>query len=133
MTAPAPVITGDEILATNSADQFTVQNVTGLQRAGLLVALSIGIFSTFAIIWILWVWSATVPPPPALVVNSANAPTAISDTVQTLANYRVAAEVAAEKPLQWFDVLFTKMIYPLLTLVLGYIFASRENNASREV
>lgn len=42
-----------------------------------------------------------------------------------LENYKAAADIAFEGPAKLFDLVITKIFYPLFTLILGYIFGAR--------
>jgi len=133
MSSQPTTVSGVDILNQEAPKAISVQPLTALQRAGLVIALGVGIFSFLALIPIMGVWVTHVPPPPSIAIDSSNDPQVITDTVKTFETYKMAAEIAAEQPLKWFDGLFTKILYPLLTLVLGYIFgAGRQGNDEGE-
>lgn len=133
MASQSPVVTGSDILAGYTPSDVEIQRLAPIQRAGLWIAAGVGLFSILALIPIMGVWWAHVPPMPPIAIDSSANPQAITDTVKVFETYKVATEMAAEQPLKWFDGLFIKILYPLLTLVLGYIFgATRQGSENNE-
>lgn len=108
-----PVIQGTEILG-QTPGSVSIQPLTSLQRAGLWLAIGVGIFSLVALVLIMVPWMTHLPPMPDMAVDA-----------QVLENYRTATALAAEEPQQWFDSVLVKILYPLFTLILGYIFGAR--------
>lgn len=41
--------------------------------------------------------------------------------------------MAAEEPQKWFDSVVMKILYPLFTLILGYIFGARSQGNESEM
>src|SRR5712692_10304946 len=117
---PPPVITGASILATHAPGAVSVPPLTSLQRAGLWLALGVGVFSIVALYVIMSVWANNVPKLPPIAIDSSKNAQVITDTAKTFETYQLASQIAAEQPLKWFDGLFTKMLYPLFALILGY-------------
>jgi hypothetical protein len=131
MSSQPPVTSGEDILKEfTPSKEVSLQSLTALQHAGLSVLLGLGIFSLVAFFLIIIVWIWHVPSTPTIVINSATNPQVISDTVKTFDTYKIASDIAAEQPFKWFDGLFTKLLYPLVTLVLGYIFGATQQNTA---
>lgn len=128
-------ITGNEILNQNAPanvlgqNPVSVQPLTELQRSGLRVLLFLGVFSIFALFGIMAAWYSHVPVTPTISIDSTTNPQIISDTLKTFETFKSASDIAAEQPKQWFDLLFVKMLYPLVTLVLGYIFGAQTKSS----
>src|SRR5215213_238115 len=129
MTTPpsATTTSGDDILnELTPSQEVSIQPLTALQRAGLRVLLGLCIFSLVALIPIMFVWITHVPLRPNIAIDSSTNPQVITDTLKIFETYKMASDIAAEQPLKWFDGLFVKILYPLVTLVLGYIFGASQ-------
>lgn len=130
-TQPTPEITGDEILGEYAPldNDVSLSGITGLQRLGGRILFAIFIISVLAVIVIMIPWLINIPKVPTIpVIQGQGADTAIANTQKMLDFYKLANEIAAEQPLEWFKVFVAGLLYPLATLVLGYIFGT--NNSS---
>ena len=102
----------------------TPEELPALKKAGMKIVLGIGLFAAAALIPLIWTWIAHTPA--AIVVPAAGSigSQTASQTAQAVEMYRLASQAAAQQPLAWFEALFVKLLYPLLTLVLGYVFGA---------
>jgi len=124
--SPATV-SGQSILDQLPGD--VPEQLPPLKRAGMQIVLGIALFAAVALVPLLWAWMAHVPPRPVMSPRVIASLTA-SETAQVIGTYREASAVAAQQPLAWFEALFTKMLYPLLTLVLGYVFGAASQDSA---
>jgi len=118
-------IKGSEIVGQYGEEAVDIKLLTPLQKAGLRILLGVGIVSVFVILGLGWQWISQSPKFPTL-------PTSATDTQQItnakslLENYKMAGELALSGPKDLFDMIILKVLYPLFTLVLGYVFGTRK-------
>jgi hypothetical protein len=115
-------VSPQEILRVGGAEK-PVSGGTFLQRTGLLLATAVGSLGAVVILALVgkWFWYA-----PALPVIPANADPAAIKTI--LDNYRALQQIALEPFNTLFDSVVVKVLLPIFTSILGYIFgrANRE-------
>jgi len=123
----ADLISGSDILAEQQVD-VKMERLTPLQQAGMRLAIGVGAVTFLVMVglWTHWMWHT--PTVPSLVIDSTNGQAVITDTKLLMDNYKIAAELAMDGPSRMFDQMVVKMLYPLFTLILGYVFGA--NNAS---
>lgn len=122
----------EDIIGSLGKTPVELSPLTGVQQAGVWIAAGIGAAGVFVLVVILWQWSNHVPPVPTIAINSAVNSQAITDTLKTFEYYKLATEIAAQQPLSLADSLLAKIIVPLFTLVLGYIFGAQQTKESKD-
>ena len=110
--------TANEILQSAGAEK-PVTGGTFLQRTGLILAGFVGATGagvTFALVakWVLYAPATPVIPPGA---DPATVKT-------TLDNYRALQQIALDPFISLFDSVVVKVVLPVFTSILGYIFGS---------
>jgi hypothetical protein len=114
-------VSANEILRSAGAEK-PVTGGTFLQRTGLILAGCVGATGaivTFALVG-KWVFCAPVVPVIQPGVDQA--------TVKALLdNYRTLQQIALEPFTGLFDSIVVKVLLPVFTSILGYIFGSRAN------
>jgi len=127
-------ISKDDILGNFPTGQLRLlkKRLTPLQSAGMKIVFGISIFAFLALIPIMVMWFSDKPSTPDIDLSSITDTQTLANATKTIELYKTANEVAADQPQKWFDNLFVKILYPLSTLVLGYVFgaktASETNN-----
>ncbi len=114
-------VPGDFILRAFEDEDVLAERLTALQRAGMRIALGVGIVGTIVILALGVQWWLRSPQMPSLPVDSQQ----VESTKAILENYKTASDMALEGPAKIFDMVIVKILYPLFTLILGYIFGSR--------
>jgi hypothetical protein len=107
-----------EILKSAGADK-PVSEGTYLQRTGLLLAAGVGALGAVVMLALVakWFWYAPAIPPAA-----------DPATVKTiLENYKALQQTALEPFTTLFDSIVVKVLLPIFTSILGYIYGSRTN------
>jgi hypothetical protein len=112
-------VSPSEILASAGAEA-PVTRGTFLQRTGLILAGCVGALGSIVILLLVWKWMSSAPAPPVIpVVADANAAKAILD------NYKTLQQITLEPYINLFDSVVVKVLLPVFTSILGYIFGSR--------
>jgi hypothetical protein len=112
-------VSASEILAAAGAEK-PVTGGTFLQRTGLILAGCVGVLAALVIFALVgkWMWSA--PPQPMI------PPGADAATVKAiLDNYKALQQITLEPYTTLFDSIVVKVLLPVFTSILGYIFGSR--------
>jgi hypothetical protein len=110
-----------EILKSAGADK-PVTGGTFLQRTGLVLAAFVGATGAIVTLALLWKWILYAPQVPII------PPTADQAGVKAiLDNYKALQQIALEPFNTMFDSIVVKVILPVFTSILGYIFGSRTN------
>ena len=110
-----------EILRSAGADK-PISEGTFLQRTGLILAAFVGGVGALVIVALIAKWTASAPAVPVIPPGS--------DAVTTKAlldNYQSLQRIALEPFTTLFDSVVVKVLVPIFTSILGYIFGSREN------
>lgn len=111
----------DEILQSSGASG-TVELGTYTQRAGMKLAKWVGVLGSAVTLIILakWIWMTWC-------VNCTNiAPTASTEQADMLVkNYKALQEQAFDSASKMFDAIVVKVLLPVFTSILGYIFGAR--------
>jgi hypothetical protein len=115
------VVSADEILRSSGAEQ-PVSEGTYLQRTGLHLAGWVGAVATIVILMLVIKWVKYAPPVPNLAnITDQSAAKAI------LENYKLLQQIVMEQFTTLFDSIVVKVLLPIFTSILGYIFGSRTN------
>jgi hypothetical protein len=112
-------VSPNDILKAAGADKPVTEG-TFLQRTGLLLAGFVGGISAIVILALIGKWIFYAPKLPAIPSNADQA------TVKAmLDNYRALQQIALEPFTTLFDSIVVKVLLPVFTSILGYIFGSR--------
>jgi hypothetical protein len=123
-------INGSEIVGQYGEQAVDIKLLTPLQKAGLRILLGVAIVSVFVIIGLGLQWISQAPKFPNLPISAADTQQ-IANTKMLLENYKAAGELALSGPKELLDMIVLKMLYPLFTLVLGYVFGTRRADTDR--
>jgi hypothetical protein len=119
--APLVSVSADQILAAAGADK-PVTAPTYLQRTGLLLATSVGALAGVVTLLLVSKWMYAAPAVPIIPVGSDPA------TVKLiLENFKTLQQLALEPYTTLLDSIVVKVLLPVFTSILGYIFGSRSN------
>lgn len=122
MTDPQTV-SADDVLRAGGAEH-PVKEGTFLQRTGLLLAASVGAIACLVILALVikWTWYApTIPTiPPDMDREKARI---------LIENYRQLQQATLEPFTSLFDSIVVKVLLPVFTSILGYIFGSRSDRS----
>jgi hypothetical protein len=118
-------VSADEVLRSAGAEK-PVTGGTFLQRTGLVLAVAVGSIGAFVIVALIGRWIFYAPAPPVLPTG------ADANTIRTtLENYRSLQQIALEPFTTLFDSIVVKVILPVFTSILGYIFGTRAGERER--
>jgi hypothetical protein len=112
-------VSAREVLASAGANA-PVKGGTFLQRTGLILAACVGALGSLVILLLVGKWMCSAPTTPAI------PPGADSNTVKAiLDNYKTLQQITLEPYTTLFDSIVVKVLLPVFTSILGYIFGSR--------
>ena len=116
-------VSAGEILKAEGADK-PVSGGTFLQRTGLILAGFVGATGAIVILALVGKWAFYAPPAPVIPPGSDPA------TVKALLdNYKTLQQIALEPFTTLFDSVVVKVLLPVFTSILGYIFGSQANRS----
>jgi hypothetical protein len=111
-----------DVLRTMGAEK-PVTGGTFLQRTGLTLAACVGTLSGVVILALIGRWMVYAPQVPVIPPGTDPA------TVKAiLDNYKTLQQTALEPFTTLFDSIVVKVLLPVFTSILGYIFGSHANN-----
>jgi len=118
-----------DILKATGAEH-PVTGGTFLQRTGLILAGFVGGVSAVVILALVGKWITYAPPLPALLaIPPGSDPAAVKAILDNnkaiLENYKTLQQVSLEPLTTLFDSIVVKVLLPVFTSILGYIFGSR--------
>jgi hypothetical protein len=113
-------VSPEEVLRVGGAED-PVRPGTFLQHAGLKMARWFGIFGGIVMLILLVKWWVTFPTPPTLPVGIES-----EKAKAALENYRQLQEISLDPILKICDSIIVRLLLPVFTTILGYIFGSRE-------
>ena len=96
-----------------------------LERAGLQLALGVGLAIGVVTLIVAFDWFRTRPPMPHLSGT-------LAEQAQTIENFKALNDVALERATKIFDLIVVKAFLPVFTGILGYIFGSRSEKVDEE-
>ncbi len=120
------VISASEVLNAAGAGEPVTEG-TFLQRTGLLLAACVGTLATVVTILLVAKWMYSAPSMP--VIASGTDPNA---TKAILDNYKTIQQLTLEPYTTLFDSIVVKVLLPVFTSILGYIFGSQSASRSRD-
>lgn len=126
----AQTVSGDAIVQGFGDLDLRMERLTALQQAGMKILLWVGVVSSLVLLGLVFQWISHSPRVPTLSVNSTDSQQ-MANAKAALENYKTASDLAWEGPARLFDVVILKVLYPLITLVLGYIFGTRVAGTNR--
>jgi hypothetical protein len=114
-------VSPDEILRSAGADK----PVTGtwLQRTGAVLAACVGTLAAIVTLALIGKWICTAPPLPAIPLG-----TDATGAKAILENYKSLQQLALDPYTALFDSIVVKVLLPVFTSILGYIFGSQRNH-----
>jgi hypothetical protein len=118
------IVSASDILKAAGADKPVTEG-TFLQRTGLILAGCVGGVAAVVILALVGKWVFYAPRLPVL------QPGADPATVKAmLENYKTLQQIALEPFTTLFDSIVVKVLLPVFTSILGYIFGSRSEKKS---
>jgi hypothetical protein len=99
-----------------SAGEVTLE-LTPLQKAGLWLALGVGLAIAVVTLFVLCDWFSNRPAVPQLTGDATQAKA-------TLDNFQALNAAALSRATELFDLIVVKAFLPVFTAILGYIFGS---------
>ena len=118
-----PQIISGDTLVSSAATRNEAQEITGLQRIGKDLALWILIITTIVIVGLGFFWYTHSPLPPQLTLaDGALNEDGLAAAENLMQQYKLANDIALEGTRELFDAIVGKMLFPLLTAIIGYIF-----------
>ena len=111
----------DEILASTGASG-KVEEGTYTQRAGMRLAKWVGILGSAVTLLILakWIWMTW-----CIACTDIPASTSTEQADMLVKNYKALQEQAFDSASKMFDTVVVKVLLPVFTSILGYIFGAR--------
>jgi hypothetical protein len=114
-------VSANEILRSAGAEK-PITGGTFLQRTGLILAGCVGATGAIVTFALVGKWVFCAPAAPVIQPGTDQA------TVKALLdNYRTLQQIALEPLTGLFDSIVVKVLLPVFTSILGYIFGSRAN------
>lgn len=96
---------------------ITSARPTFVQRAGLWLALGVGLLIfVVTVTLVAFFWAHYPDPPPASAWTSADKP-------DPLGPYKALSEISTKNAIDLFHTVVTQALLPVFTAILGYIFA----------
>jgi hypothetical protein len=112
-----------EILKAAGADKPVVEG-TYLQRTGLLLAGAVGLIAALVTLALIGKWLISAPSVPVIPPSTDEARIKI-----ILDNYKTLQQIALEPFTTLFDSIVVKVLLPVFTGILGYIFGTKANKS----
>jgi hypothetical protein len=112
-------VSASDILKAAGADKPVTEG-TFLQRTGLILAGCVGGVTAVVILALVSKWVFSAPKLPVLQPSADQAA-----TKAMLENYKTLQQIALEPLTTLFDSVVVKVLLPVFTSILGYIFGSR--------
>jgi len=120
------IVSASDILKAAGADKPVTEG-TFLQRTGLILAGCVGGVAAVVILALVGKWVFYAPKLPVLQPGAD--PTAVKAMLE---NYKTLQQIALEPLTTLFDSIVVKVLLPVFTSILGYIFGSRSDRKSEE-
>ncbi len=114
-----------EVLRLGGAEKEVTEG-TFLQRTGLVLAAAVGALASAITLALVIKWVCYAPPVPSI-------PTSM-DAAQArvlIENYRLLEQASLEPFTTLFDSIVVKVLLPVFTGILGYIFGTRNSGGGR--
>lgn len=114
------IVSASDILKAAGADKPVTEG-TFLQRTGLILAACVGGVTAVVILTLIGKWVFYAPKLP--VIQPGADPAAVKAMLE---NYKTLQQIALEPFTTLFDSIVVKVLLPVFTSILGYIFGSRD-------
>ena len=88
-----------------------------LPARGMKLMLGVGLLAAVVTLLIVGQWMMTAPGPPNL--------QGVSDAAGAIKNYSDLSNVVVEAAVKMFDTVVGKVLLPVFTAILGYVFGSK--------
>lgn len=134
-----PTETTPQTILRGASDIKVALVLTATQRAGLRLLWAIGALIAALMIEAAIVWAVSLPNLPALPTyartSQAGATPSGPTAAQVIADSRTLDDAARDRSLSLIDGLVVKILLPVFTTILGYVFGTRQiegnNNSSQ--
>lgn len=123
-------VSGENILAEQNLSLRDVR-LTGLQEAGVRLAMGVGLAGLIVIVVLAGQWIAHSPgliTLPAIPSDPSTAPQVITNTKIMIENHKALSEIALAGPRELLDLLVVTVLFPIFTAILGYIFGTNQRS-----
>jgi hypothetical protein len=112
-------VSPSEILQSAGAEA-PVNEGTFLERTGLSLATGVGALAAIVTLALVAKWAFSAPAAPVISVDSDP-----SKVQAALANYKLLQQTALDPYTSLFDSVVVKVLLPVFTTILGFIFGSK--------
>jgi len=116
-------ISSDEVLRAAGAEHPVTEG-TFLQKTGLLLAAGVGSLACVVTLALVIRWIAYAPPVPTIPLDMDREKARL-----LIENYKQLQQVTLEPFTSLFDSVVVKVLLPIFTSILGYIFGSRSSKS----
>jgi hypothetical protein len=117
---PSPeMVSADDVLRASGAER-PVKEGTFLQRTGLVLATSVGALASLVTLGLILAWIISGPRVPA--IPSDMEPEKAKAIIE---NYKQLQQASLQPLISIFDAIIVKVLLPVFTSILGYIFGSQ--------
>ena len=121
---PSPeMVSADDVLRASGAER-PVKEGTFLQRTGLVLATSVGALVTFVTLGLILAWIINAPRVPAMPNDIAPEKAKV-----LIEDYQALQQASLQPLLSIFDSVVVKVLLPVFTSILGYIFGSQHGRS----
>jgi hypothetical protein len=118
------IVSADKVLRESGAEKPVTEG-TFLQRTGLRLAAGVGGLASVVILLLAIKWMLyDLPPVPA--ISADMDPTKAKLVIE---NYKELQQIAFQSFTSVFESIVVKVLLPVFTSILGYIYASRDSRA----
>jgi hypothetical protein len=118
MSSPE-MVSADEVLRAGGAER-PVKEGTFLQRTGLVLATSVGALASLVTLGLILAWIVSAPRVPAIPGDMDPEKAKV-----IIENYKQLQQASLQPLLSIFDSVIVKVLLPVFTSILGYIFGSQ--------
>ena len=117
---PSPeMVSADDVLRASGAER-PVKEGTFLQRTGLVLATSVGALASLVTLGLILAWIISAPHVPAIPNDMDPEKAKV-----IIENYKQLQQASLQPLLSIFDSVIVKVLLPVFTSILGYIFGSQ--------
>ena|SRR5258708_38729913 len=100
---------------------------TFLQRSGLALAASVGTLATVVTLALIIKWICYAPPIPVIAADMDHEKARLA-----IENYKQLQQIVLEPFTTLFDSIVVKVLLPIFTSILGYIFGSQKGEQVKQ-
>lgn len=119
-------VSSDEVLREAGAEHPVTEG-TFLQKTGLLLAAGVGALATVVTLALVIKWICYAPAIPGIPADLDREKARV-----LIENYKQLQQVTLEPFTTMFDSIVVKVLLPIFTSILGYIFGSQNGKRSRD-